>query len=84
MTPGRSVDVGKVLDEGDWSGYQKFVVALSALTIIFDGIDNQLLGLAIPSMMREWSLPRQAFASVGALGFVGMLIGASLAGVVAD
>ncbi len=84
MTLGRSVDVGKVLDEGGWSGYQKFVVALSALTIIFDGIDNQLLGLAIPSIMREWSLPRQAFASVGALGFVGMLIGGSLAGVVAD
>ena len=83
-TRGGAVDVGKVLDEGNWSGYQKFVVALSALTIIFDGIDNQLLGIAIPSIMREWSLPRQAFASVGALGFVGMLIGGSVAGVLAD
>ena len=81
---GNAIDIGKVLDEGNWSGYQKFVVALSALTIIFDGIDNQLLGIAIPSMMREWSLPRQAFANVGALGFVGMLIGGSTAGIVAD
>ncbi len=80
----RPVDVGQLLDEGNWSGYQKFVVFLSALAIIFDGIDNQLLGLAIPSIMREWSMPRSAFASVGALGFVGMLIGGSLAGVIAD
>jgi len=83
-TPGRPVDVGQLLDEGNWSGYQKFVVFLSALAIIFDGVDNQLLGLAIPSIMREWSMARSAFASVGALGFVGMLIGAGLAGVVAD
>jgi MFS transporter, AAHS family, 4-hydroxybenzoate transporter len=77
-------DIGKALDEGAWRSFQKFVVFLAALTIIFDGIDNQLLGLAIPSIMREWSVPRPAFANVAALGFVGMMIGGALGGVVGD
>jgi AAHS family 4-hydroxybenzoate transporter-like MFS transporter len=80
----RPLDVGRTLDEGKWGGYQKFVVFLSALAIIFDGIDNQLLGIAIPSIMREWSVSRQAFANVGALGFAGMLVGGSLAGLAGD
>ena len=48
-------DVGHALDEGRWTPYQKLLVALSAVTIVFDGIDNQLLGVAIPSLMREWA-----------------------------
>ena len=80
----QSVDVERLLDEGNTSTYQKFVVALVAVAIILDGIDNQLLGIAIPSIMRDWSLPRQAFANVGALGFLGMFVGGSLAGVVGD
>jgi AAHS family 4-hydroxybenzoate transporter-like MFS transporter len=77
-------DIGKALDEGAWRPFQKFVVALAALTIIFDGIDNQLLGLAIPSIMNEWSVPRPAFANVAALGFVGMMIGGALGGLMGD
>jgi AAHS family 4-hydroxybenzoate transporter-like MFS transporter len=79
-----AVDVGRLLDEGHWSRYQKFVVFLTALTIIFDGVDNQLLGLAIPSMMREWSLPRAAFANVAAVSFLGMMIGAAVGGILGD
>jgi AAHS family 4-hydroxybenzoate transporter-like MFS transporter len=79
-----TVDVGRMLDEGHWSRYQKFVVSLTALAIIFDGVDNQLLGLAIPSMMREWSLPRAAFANVAAVGFLGMIIGSTIGGMIGD
>ena len=48
-----TIDVGALLDEGRWSVSQKLLVAGTALTIIFDGLDNQLLGAAIPAMMRE-------------------------------
>ena len=63
-------DVGAILDEGQWSRSQKLLVAATALTIVLDGLDNQLLAVAIPAMMREWSLPRPAFASVPRLGHV--------------
>ena len=48
-----------MLDDGDWGSRQKIFVFLTALTIVFDGVDNQLLGITIPAMMRDWTLPRE-------------------------
>ena len=78
------VDVGRVLDEGNWSAYQKWLIFLTALTIVFDGIDNQLLGVVIPAIMRDWSLPRSAFAPVVSIGYAGMMLGGALAGMAGD
>ena len=44
----KTVDVGAVLDEGRWTGYQKLLIVGTALTIILDGVDNQLLPNAVP------------------------------------
>jgi MFS transporter, AAHS family, 4-hydroxybenzoate transporter len=79
-----TVDVGAAIDAGSWSGYQKWLVAMTAAAIVFDGFDNQLLGLALPSIMGEWALPRSAFASVVSFGYLGMMIGGAGAGVVGD
>jgi AAHS family 4-hydroxybenzoate transporter-like MFS transporter len=80
----RTIDVGQVLDDGHWSNRQKLFVLMTALTIVFDGIDNQLLGIAVPAMMRDWAVPRGAFRPVVAAGMVGMMIGGALAGLVGD
>ena len=79
-----AVDIRSILDEGQWGGYQRFVVFLVALTIIFDGADNQLLSVAIPTLMREWDLARTAFAPILAVGLGGMAIGGALAGLIGD
>jgi AAHS family 4-hydroxybenzoate transporter-like MFS transporter len=78
------LDVGRLLDEGKWGAYQKWLIFLTALTIVFDGIDNQLLGVAIPSIMQEWSAPRTAFAPVVSIGLAGMMMGGALAGMAGD
>ena len=80
----RSVDIGQLLDSGRWGGYQRLLVGLTALTIIFDGIDNQLMGVAIPTIMREWSVERSDFAPVISLGYLGMMVGGAVAGLVGD
>jgi AAHS family 4-hydroxybenzoate transporter-like MFS transporter len=80
----RVVDIGHLLDEGRWTQPQKLFVLLTALAIVFDGVDNQLLGAALPALMREWTLPRGAFASVLAAGMIGMMIGGAIAGVIGD
>jgi len=80
----KTVDVGQVLDEGQWTGYQKLLIFGTALTIILDGVDNQLLPNAVPTMMREWSLQRSAFANALASGPFGMMIGGMLGGVLGD
>ena len=84
MTGQHQTDVGKILDEGAWGHRQQLFVFLTALTIIFDGVDNQLLGIAIPAMMRDWTLARSAFAPILASGMIGMMLGGALAGLVGD
>lgn len=78
------VDVGRLLNEDTWGPYQRWLVFLTALTIVFDGIDNQLLGIVIPTLMREWAVPRSAFAPLVSLGYLGMMIGGALAGIAGD
>ncbi len=86
MTPASPdlVDAGRLLDEGRWGSRQKLFVALTALAIVFDGADNQLLGIAVPAMMRDWSMSRAAFAPVLAAGMFGMMVGGAAAGVAGD
>jgi len=78
------IDIGDVLNTSRLTGYQRWVVFLTALTIVFDGIDNQLLGIVIPTLMREWGVPRTAFAPLVSLGYLGMMIGGAIAGVAGD
>ena len=79
-----TVDLTSVLDEGRWSGYQKLLISGTALAIILDGMDNQLIGNVIPALMKEWSLPRAPFTTVLALGPLGMIVGGWAGGMLGD
>jgi AAHS family 4-hydroxybenzoate transporter-like MFS transporter len=80
----KTVDVAALLDEGRSSGYQKLLVGATALAIILDGMDTQLLGNAIPALIRDWSLPRAAFTTTLALGPLGMFVGGGIGGILGD
>ena len=84
MTSSPRCDVAKLLDDGRWGGYQRALVALTALTIMIDGADVQLLGVAVPAMMADWGAARAAFAPVLAGGLAGLMIGGALGGVAGD
>lgn len=79
-----AVDVGQRLDDGVWNGFKATIVLLAALTIVLDGMENQLMGLAVPSLMVEWNVPRGAFGQVFAIGFVALGIGSLALGWVND
>ncbi|MGO4157457.1 MFS transporter [Cupriavidus sp. YAF13] len=81
---GTPVDVGSVLDDGPYTTMQKIVVMLAALSIVMDGFDGQLIGFAIPVLIKEWGITRSAFAPAVAAGLVGMGIGSACAGLLAD
>ena len=73
-----------MLDDIPMSSYQIWSVLMIAATVILDGLDNQMLGLAAPSLLQEWGIDRTALGSVFALGFVGMAIGTLTSGWVGD
>ena len=79
-----AVDIGETLDGGPWSGLQTTVAALAALAVLLDGVDNQLIGFAIPVLIKQWHVTRGDFAAVVACGVIGMAIGSFCAGAVAD
>lgn len=79
-----NTDIGKTLDEGPYSSLQKIVFLLAALSIVMDGFDGQLIGYAIPALLKEWGLTRGDFSPTVAAGLVGMGIGSALAGFFAD
>src|SRR5688572_11580880 len=80
----KTVDVGKLLDEARWTGFQKLLVFGTALTIILDGVDNQIIGPTIPALMKEWGLPRGAFQNALAAGPFGMMFGGLFGGMLGD
>ena len=84
MTDPHTIDVGALLDTGRASTYQKLLVAATATTVVLDGLDNQLLGVAVPALMREWQLARPAFVPVQTVGMIGMMIGGLIGGVAGD
>ena len=63
---------------------QKVVVAMAACSIIMDGFDGQLIGFAVPVLIKEWRVTRGDFAPALAAGLVGMGIGSASAGLLAD
>jgi AAHS family 4-hydroxybenzoate transporter-like MFS transporter len=75
-----TVDVAALLDGSSWSTYQKLLTLLAALAVIFDGFDIQILGFAIPSLIREWHVARADFGPVLAIGLAGMAVGGPVAG----
>ena len=80
----KTVDVGAVIDEGRWTGYQKLLIFGTALTIILDGVDNQLLPNAVPTLIREWERPRADFINALTIGPFGMMIGGLIGGMLGD
>ncbi len=78
------LDVGRAIDEGPFTTMQKLVVLMAALSIVMDGFDGQLIGFAIPSIIKEWGITRGAFAPAVAAGLIGMGIGSACAGLFAD
>src|SRR4029079_14807402 len=81
----KTVDVGQVLDEGRWTGYQKLLILGTALTIVLDGVDNQLLPNAVPFIAPEWGFASGApFRGALSTGPFGMMIGGLVGGVLGD
>jgi AAHS family 4-hydroxybenzoate transporter-like MFS transporter len=78
------IDVGRMLDDGSLSILQKRIIALAAVSVIFDGLGSQLIGFAIPRMASEWQIALGAFAPAVSSGLFGMSCGSACAGVLAD
>ncbi|WDF74411.1 MFS transporter [Novosphingobium sp. KACC 22771] len=74
----------KLMEDRAWSLSQKLLLALVSLAVLLDGFDNQALGFALPSLMKDWGVPKSALGGALAAAQFGMLIGAISGGMVGD
>lgn len=58
--------------------------ALIAAALMCDGLDTQILSVTLPSIMREWQLPKEAFAAALTAGLLGAAIGTATGGMLGD
>jgi AAHS family 4-hydroxybenzoate transporter-like MFS transporter len=77
-------NLASLLDANRWSGYQMLIVLLASLAILFDGFDNQALGLALPAILADWQLPKAALGPALAASQFGMMTGAIAGGFLGD
>lgn len=78
------VDLTELLDSGGWTSLRLRVLSLGALTVVLDGLDNQMLGLIVPALIQEWGVSRATFVPVIAASLIAMSIGSALAGKLGD
>jgi AAHS family benzoate transporter-like MFS transporter len=80
----RQIDIHKLADEARFNGFHLRVLVLCALIIIFDGYDLAVVGIALPSIMKDMQVdPANAGFMVSSALF-GMMFGAIVFGTVAD
>ena len=90
MTESDRSDTAGAIDATDYSivaggpRYQKLLILATALTIVLDGVDNQLLPNAVPTLIQEWGRPRREFTDALAIGPFGMMLGGLLGGILGD
>ncbi len=77
-------DVNKAIDDSRLSMLQKLAYVYTALAVVLDGFDGQMIGYALPMIMQEWGVTRAAFSVAVASGLAGMAIGSLTAGMLAD
>lgn len=82
--PAPSLTVDRVLDERPLSRFQIVTIGLCVLVLLLDGFDTQSMGFLVPPISEELGIPLTAFGPVLSAALVGLMIGAMVAGPIAD
>jgi MFS transporter, AAHS family, 4-hydroxybenzoate transporter len=67
-----------------WRPAARLGASLTALAIVLDGFDNQLLGYALPAIISDWSSDRASFGWILAAGLAAMTAGTLVSGALGD
>lgn len=88
MTPdekaGRPIEIAAVIDGAPTGRSQLRVVGLCSLIALLDGFDIQAMGLVLPSLAQDWSVPVSQLSPILSIGFLGIIIGMLTLGTLGD
>lgn len=78
------INVDRVLDAVHFAGLPLVVTLCTALVLVLDGFDIQIIGFVAPALTAEFGIERQALGPVLAASLLGMALGAFAVGPVGD
>lgn len=80
----RQIDIHKLADEARFNGFHGLVLFWCALIIIFDGYDLAVVGIALPSIMKDLDVDPTGAGFMVSSALFGMVFGAIFLGTLAD
>ena len=80
----REIDLHRLTDEARFNGFHRRVLFLCALIIIFDGYDLAVVGVALPSIMKEMGVDAMSAGFMLSSALFGMMAGAIVFGTLAE
>ncbi|HEY3426209.1 MAG TPA: MFS transporter [Negativicutes bacterium] len=80
----RPILINEMIDKAKFNGFFKNIVAICLVTTICDGIDINIFGLIIPSLMKDWNIGPAQIGMLGSWGMFGMIFGSLFFGPLAD
>lgn len=72
------------LDNQKASSFHYLLIILSFFVLVFDGYDSQILSYILPQAIKEWHLTPVVAGSMASYGFIGLIIGTTLFGMLSD
>lgn len=84
MSKENTVTATSWIDGLKFNRFHGMVLLLTALTLIFDGYDSQIVAYIMPKVLKEWNLTPVAAGSLASYGFMGLMVGAAVFGMLSD
>lgn len=72
------------LDNQKTNRFHILVIVLSFFILVFDGFDSQIMAYIMPQLIKEWNLTPVVAGSMASYGFVGLMIGTAVFGMISD
>ena len=77
-------DIRALIDDRPLSSFQVRVLVLVGCLVLMDGFDVQVIGFVAPALLRTWHLKPDALGPIFGAGLLGMLVGSTALGMLAD
>ena len=78
------LDIRALINSRPLSAFQVRVLVLIGCLVLMDGFDVQVIGFVAPALLRTWNLEPAALGPIFGAGLLGMLVGSTSLGMLAD
>lgn len=80
----RPILISEIIDKAKFNRFFQKIIGICMITTICDGIDINIFGLIIPSLMKDWNIGPAQIGMLGSWGMFGMIFGSLFFGPLAD